>query len=277
MAFTVRKATREEIDRVFDWAVEEGWNPGLNDPEVFYRLDPEGFFVGELDGQLVGSVSAIAYNRRFGFMGLYIVRRQYRGQGYGVDLWDTGMLHLRGRNIGLACPLAQQSYYGDIAFRTAFRSTRYEGIGGGPKPDGLTDLRAVPIEKLADYDARRFPARREAFLAQWIHQPGATALGMVRGGRIAGYGVLRPCRRGHKVGPLIAGTPAVAERILAALVAAVPSQSIYLDVPAPNAEAVALAKNLRMHAVLETAWMFSAGMPRLDLAKTFGMTSRGLG
>lgn len=277
MAFTVRSATREEIAQVFDWAVEEGWNPGLNDPEVFYRLDPQGFFVGELDGRLVGSVSAVSYNRRFGFMGLYIVRREYRGQGYGVDLWDTGMLHLRGRNIGLACPVAQESYYADIGFRTAFRSTRYEGIGGGATPEGLTDLRTLPIEKLADYDARRFPARREAFLAHWIAQPGAAALGVLRGGRVAGYGVLRPCRRGYKVGPLLASTPAVAERILAGLAAAAPSQSIYLDVPQPNVGAVALAKNLRMHAVLETAWMFSAGMPRLDLAKTFGMTSRGLG
>ena len=61
-------------------------NPGLFDAESFHAADPDGFLLGELDGEPIGSVSAVRYGTEFGFLGFYIVKPAYRGQGYGLRL-----------------------------------------------------------------------------------------------------------------------------------------------------------------------------------------------
>lgn len=43
--FTLRPLTRNELGLAIDWAAAEGWNPGLQDAEVFgcagmYSADP---------------------------------------------------------------------------------------------------------------------------------------------------------------------------------------------------------------------------------------------
>ena len=64
-------------------------------------------------------------------------------------------------------------------------------------------------------------------------------------GGVAALGTVRRCRQGHKVGPLYAPGPAAAERLLRGLAAAAgPGEELFLDVPAPNAAAMALAGRL---------------------------------
>lgn len=277
MPFTIRPMTLDDLKMVLDWAVAEGWNPGLGDAEPFFVTDPAGFFLGELDGKPVGSLSAVAYDETFGFIGLNIVRPELRSQGYGVDLWDTGMLHLGARNVGLACAVAQQDYYEECGFHLAFQSTQLETIGGGTTPADLTPLREVPLQKLVDYDAKHFAVPRPRFLEAWIRQPGTTALGLLRRGRMAGYGVLRQCHVGYKIGPLLANDPAAAETLLQGLLAAAPSASVFLDMPKPNTEAAALAQRHHMRPVAETSWMYTVKSPTVDLRRVFGMTTRGMG
>jgi len=59
--FTMRRMTRAELDTAAEWAAAEGWNPGLGDATAFWATDPEGFFVGELDGEVVASISIVRY------------------------------------------------------------------------------------------------------------------------------------------------------------------------------------------------------------------------
>ncbi|CAN5678757.1 hypothetical protein BH11ARM2_BH11ARM2_21040 [soil metagenome] len=40
-----------------------------------------------LDGEPVGCISAARYGDDLGFIGLYIVRPDYRGRGHGIALW----------------------------------------------------------------------------------------------------------------------------------------------------------------------------------------------
>lgn len=277
MGFDVRVMTRAELDMALGWAIDVGWNPGRHDAAPFFATDPKGFFLGLLDGEPIGSVSAVAYGETFGFVGLYIVLPKCRGQGYSVELWDEGVMYLGGRNIGLACPNAQENYYQDCGFSLAFRSTRFESIGGGAKPRGVVALADVPFDELVDYDARLFSVPRPQFLAPWIAQPETTALGITSKGKLSGYGVLRRCQVGYKIGPLMADTPRGAETLLRALSAAAPGEAIYLDVPENNPAAVALAQRQHLRPLLQTAWMYTKGAPAVNAKRIFGMTTRGLG
>ncbi|MGB7531567.1 MAG: GNAT family N-acetyltransferase [Halobacteriota archaeon] len=107
----IRRMTEDEVAFAIDLAAEEGWNPGIHDGECFYAADPNGFFVGELDGELVGSISAVSSDDSFGFIGLYIVKPEFRGIGIGTRLWEVGRAYLTDHNIGLDGVVEQQPYY----------------------------------------------------------------------------------------------------------------------------------------------------------------------
>lgn len=79
----IRNMTRPEVNQLVEWAAGEGWNPGLRDAELFWDTDPEAFIAAELEGELIGGGCITSYEGQYGFMGFFIVRPQYRGQGLG--------------------------------------------------------------------------------------------------------------------------------------------------------------------------------------------------
>jgi GNAT superfamily N-acetyltransferase len=269
---------RDEVRFAVDLAAAEGWNPGLRDAESFYAADPGGFLVGLLDDEPIGCISAVSYEGRFGFIGLYIVMPEHRGKGYGIQLWNAAMQRLVGHNIGLDGVVAQQENYRRSGFTLAYRNVRFEGRGGGAAAGAAIDARAIPFERLCAYDRLAFPAARPSFLGAWIDQDGATALASADGDTIRGYGVIRPCREGFKIGPLFADTPDIAAVLYRDLASRAPEGSaVYLDVPEPNAEAMALAARDGMRRVFETARMYTGEPPRADIDRVFGVTTFELG
>src|SRR6478609_7753734 len=81
----------KEVAFAIDLAANEGWNPGVHDAAVFHAADPQGFLIGRVDGRPVGCISAVSYEGRFGFIGLYIVLPEHRGKGYGIEMWRAAM------------------------------------------------------------------------------------------------------------------------------------------------------------------------------------------
>lgn len=273
----VRKMAEADLALALEWAAGEGWNPGLHDAHCFYAADPQGFFVGEREGVPIGCVSAVRYGSGFGFLGLYIVKAEHRGQGFGLELWRAALGHLGDRVIGLDGVVAQQENYRKSGFRLAFRNIRQKGRGGGAAPSGLTDLAAIPIEEILRYDETAFPAPRAEFLKSWIGQPQAVALGVFDARRLKGYGVLRASREGFKIGPLFADDEETAERLFSGLLSRAPGAAVFLDTPEANPAAVTLAARHAMAPVFETARMYKNGSPEMRLERCFGVTTFELG
>jgi len=99
----------------------------------------------------------------------------------------------------------------------------------------------------------------------------------VRDGALAAWGVIRPCRTGCKIGPLVADSRVDAEAVVSALLSAVGEAEVFLDVPAINPEAVALAEGLGLAPVFETARMYTGPVPLLRISRVFGVASFELG
>src|SRR5260370_3597469 len=110
-ALQIRPMTRAEMDRALDWAAEEGWNPGLDDAGCFRQADEGGFIAGFIDGQMVASVSVVAYDHAFAFLGFYIVAPAFRGRGFGLPLCRAAMARPGDPLIGLAGVAAQPANY----------------------------------------------------------------------------------------------------------------------------------------------------------------------
>jgi ribosomal protein S18 acetylase RimI-like enzyme len=278
--YNVRAMTLQEVDIAVDWAAAEGWNPGWHDAEHFHAADPGGFLIGLLDDESVATISVIKYGVSFGFVGFYIVKPTHRGRGYGLQIWKEGLARLQGRVIGLDGVVEQQENYEKSGFVLAHRNVRYQGtsIGSGHAETAIIPLSELSFGDLSAYDRPFFPDNREQFLQRWINQPQSRALGFVRDGSLAGYGVVRACRSGYKIGPLFADNPEIAENLFLALQGNIPEKApFFLDAPAVNAAAVDLAKRHHMVPIFETARMYSGGAPHLPLDRLFGVTSFELG
>lgn len=274
----IRTMRPDDIAIAIDWAAREGWNPGLADAACFATEDPDGFLIGELDGEPAATVSCVNYGPRFAFLGFYIVRPDVRGCGHGLRIWNAAIAHAGARVIGLDGVVAQQANYRASGFAYAYANVRYGGrVAAPPTPrDGVIALADVPPAAVEADDATVFPAPRAAFLRGWIGAPGHVGRALVRDGRLVAWGVVRPCRAGHKIGPLVADDRAAAEMVLYALLPAAGGE-VFLDVPDVNRAAGALAHDLGLAPVFETARMYTGAIPPLRLDRVFGVTTFELG
>jgi len=279
----IRGMTRDELNVLVEWAAHEGWNPGLDDAEVFWATDPEGFVAAEIDGELIGGGSIVAYEKSYGFMGFFIVRPEYRGHKLGDYLWHERKRRLLARldadaAIGLDGVFKMQDYYARGGFRFVCRDLRFEGLGMDlPQPKHVIEASALPFDSIDAYDRRHFPAPRSKFLQQWIDRPGGHAVAAVDGDEIRGYAVMRPCRTGYKIGPLFAANANVAESLLVAVASRAPGEPIFLDVPEINDDALALVARYGMRVVFGCARMVLGPIPKLPDAEIFGVTTFELG
>lgn len=279
----IRPMTRDELDILVESAVDEGWNPGVNDAEIFWQTDPQGFITAEFNGEMIGGGSIVSYNGQFGFMGFFIVKPGYRGRGLGTRLWNFRREKLISRLrqpavIGLDGVFAMQDFYARGGFKFFNRSLRYQGLGTpGPLANALVDLADVPFDDLLRYDNAHFPVSRAQFLKPWITQPDSRALGVMKGNELCGYGVVRACRRGFKIGPLFAEEAQSAEDLFCALSDYARGQPLFVDAPEINPAAVSLAKRHGMKEIFGCARMYIGTPPDLPQDEIFGVTTFELG
>lgn len=269
-----------ERQRAADWAAAEGWNPGASDMACFARVDPQGFFAGRHGEEMVASISVVNYDDSFSFLGFYIVHPDWRGQGHGLRLWQAALAHAGERVVGLDGVVDQQANYRRSGFDLAYRNIRFGGQAGPlDGPSGL-EVRPVsaPFGALERLDRLVFPAARSGFWHGWLAAPGHRSCAAYDGGALAGFGTIRACREGYKIGPLVARDLGAARAVLAELLTGLPEGAeIFLDVPEPNVDAVVMARGLGLTPVFETARMYRGPAPEVDLGKVFGVTSFELG
>src|SRR3954452_20685878 len=100
-------------------------------------------------------------------------------------------------------------------------SLRHGRAKTGPRAHGRSSVVSAPSQPfsaLAAYDAAIVAAPRERFLRAWLTLPGHIALATLRDGAPTGLGVVRPCRKGAKIGPLFADDAPTARALFAALI-----------------------------------------------------------
>jgi GNAT superfamily N-acetyltransferase len=276
----IRKASRADLDILIDWAAREGWNPGLDDAAAFWAADPQGFWIAEEDGVVAAGLSLVRYGEAYAFLGLYQAHPDYRGRGIGYALWREAVSAVGDGTIGLDGVVAQQDNYRKSGFAYAHANFRYGGeVQCTEPPDTeLVSVSPVHVPMLIDYDARFNPARRDAFLREWL-KPLSTreSFALIRNAEVLGYGTIRACREGHKIGPLFADTETGADLIFRKLVTSVGAGRVYLDLPEPNAAARALCDRYNLKPVFETARMYRGPVPDLPLGQIYGITTLELG
>lgn len=276
--YIVSRMTKSEISLAIDWAAALGWNPGLHDAECFYHADPNGFFAGRVNHQIVAMGAAVIYDDTFAFCGLYMVDEHYRNHGYGLALTKERLAYIGNRNAGLDGVTDMLDKYARLGYKVAHHNARYGATGFSliqPKNNKMMPLSKINFNDLLTYDRKHFPAMRTSFLRCWIKH--GDGVGYIQEGVLCGYGVIRPCREGFKIGPLFADTPQIADSLFLQLASQANGQQFYLDIPENNPHALELVNRYQLNKVFETSRMYLKAVPELPIEEIYGITTYELG
>ncbi|XP_035659127.1 uncharacterized protein LOC118404206 [Branchiostoma floridae] len=300
--FRVRPMTSlSEFSLLFEWAVAEGWRPGVYDAETYYNQDPTGYYLAELDGVPIGAIGTIKFGEDLASITQYIVKPPFRGKGYGYRMWQEVLKKIGDRNLVLESVAAQRSNYEKSGFKSSWQTIRFRGVGrtddhvisnAGDRVT-LTSVDKVNFDDLCAFDQKVSGVSRPVFLKSWINQPGSIGLvavesidgtGQKREYRIVGYGCSRLCYEEYqsttfsrKIAPIYAETSAVGSQLCNALVATVPpGVPYYIDAIDANEGAMQIVIGFGVENVEQVTHMFTK-WNRVQQNMVYGLTDFEIG
>lgn len=278
-----RRLDLHGLKTLMSWAAAEGWNPGEHDAEVFYQTDPDGFYGFFHNDEMIAGGSVVSYNGEFGFMGLFIVKPEYRSKGIGNALWykrrDKLLSRLNeGASIGMDGVVQMQPFYAKGGFEIAFRDERHMNTGKTfTIHKNISPIEESDLDKIMAYDKKCFGFARPQFMKPWLQMPGIKTFKYTEGNQLKGFAIVRKLIDGYKICPLFADDNTIAEELYKACLNSVPGEVISMDIPVINKDAVALVKKYNAEYIFECARMYYGKPPDMDINKVFGITTFELG
>lgn len=254
---TYRIAKFSELPLILDWAADEGWNPGLEDAEVFFAADSAGFFVAvDPQDKPIASISVVNHTADFAFLGLYIVRQEFRGRGVGLGLWKQALKHAGSRTVGLDGVEAQQNNYRASGFVYAGTTTRFTGLltERASREIQVADPREIPT--LIQMEAAASGVSKPNYLRPWLTRSSTrTTFAKRENSASVGFCTIRRCQTGAKIGPLVAPNIDVARELIAHAAQGIDGP-ISMDVPETSTALTELCKTMGWQPCFNTARMY---------------------
>lgn len=262
-AVLYRTARQEELPVMVEWAAAEGWNPGLDDAPAFLAADAGGFFVAERDGVPLACISVVNHSDDFAFLGFYICRPEYRGQGIGFALWQHALDHAGARTVGLDGVADQEANYARSGFVRTGASVRMQGALTAQADPQVRLADTSDVQDLLALDSQANGINRPAFMSAWLTGAGTRkTVVLEENGGLTGFATLRRCRDGVKLGPVIAPDTASAMRLVRAGLTVLGSDLVIIDVPSENTALMAHLAELGFAETFATARMYRGPAPQ---------------
>jgi GNAT superfamily N-acetyltransferase len=227
---------------------QAGWNQTEADWRRFLDLAPDGCFVAELDGAAAGTAAAFVFGP-VAWVAMVLVEESLRGRGVGAALVRHALDFLDRRAVHTvrldATPLGRPLYE-KLGFVAEYTLLRYAGAlppAATGRAEGVRVVPAAPghLDRLARLDRAVTGADRELLLRQLFAERPDLWRVAEESGEVTGYLASRPGARACQVGPCLA-RPGAGPALLADAWRRHAGQSVFVDVPADHAAAVAAAE-----------------------------------
>jgi predicted N-acetyltransferase YhbS len=245
-----------------------------------FPLQPENFLIARDGEQIVGSAAAFNYGP-FAAIGLVGVHPQHQRRGIGYAI----MAHLVAALEQQGCPIMYLDatemgapVYAKLGFVEDGRTYRFSRPAHQPTdeplPEGITVASADMLEMLAAWDARYFGTSRLPLLEdQERNQPGRILIAHDPAGNLAGL----LCAQEAILGPWVATSPAIAEKLLRAALRLEYKEEVRVIFPAANPHTAPLLARYGFVPARNIAHMQRGGSDPRDLPNYYGQTSFMLG
>jgi GNAT superfamily N-acetyltransferase len=192
-----------------------GWNQTAADWERFLSAGPEGCFVAEREGRVVGTSTTIIYEGRFAWIGMVLVEQQCRGQGFGTALLECTIRHLDSRNV--PCMKLDATPQGRVLYEKLGFVSEYDIERWMLKrqPREIVTMKSpVEIQDVLRLDREIFGADRSELLRSLTETTPDFTLVARGGARIEGYAFGRRGSLADHLGPWMALSEDVAATLL---------------------------------------------------------------
>jgi ribosomal-protein-alanine N-acetyltransferase len=288
----IRPAQVSDIPAIVCWARSEEFAPGFGDVDIYRNTDKQGIWVGWIGESPVGCIAGIKYNDIYGFIGLYIVKPEYRGLGYGHQLWEHALLHLQGvKCVGLEAASHLITNYAEWGFQASSQTIRWQLFNPDEENRAQAALNQqdftavtgseIPLEAIKKYDSEREFTARPHFLSQWLeHQSGKVIALIDKYNNCHGFARIRPCLlpagEGWRIGPILADSPILAEVLILNLLVE-HKGVILIDSPQPNSSAQSLLSSLGFREISATTRMYKGSHKAALTKDVYGLACLELG
>lgn len=296
-ALRIRSMSLAELVEIREnWLIPEGW-PGMKGTlTAAYANDPDGFYLLEKEGQKIASISVVTYPQiKLAYIGFYVVTKPFRGQGYGKLLITKTMEYASTKlgitSFGLNCVENTVPMYEQHGFKVATVDEiwKYTATSDTKQTTNVaTNLNNIDQNLLAQiiaFDATILGAQRKAYLTEFLFKPSTITVIAQEDGKIQGYGVIserEPAiaepNKSYRVGPLYANDADIAQGLLKQLITvAQTNESVYLETPGNNPDAVKMVKALGFEKIGQQAKLFKGAVPDFAVSSMFCYNSIAIG
>jgi ribosomal protein S18 acetylase RimI-like enzyme len=268
---TVRRLNADDLARIDGvlmraFGVNVSFRP--SSLELNFGIQPDGWWVAETASGLVGMVGAV----RFGpvaYIGLMGVDPEWQGRGIGGQLFGTLVAELD--RHGCTTLLLDATPEGELLYRRfgfVEDGMAYDMRRTPPQSSIRPEvaLRSPQVHEISTLDREAFGADRRVALEYLLSDPANQALVIENEGYVVAQSWV--------IGPLIARTPDVAERLLAC-VSYRPAERMMIS--AGNEQGVRLIERYGFKVRKEVKHMRRGDAPRGDRRMIYGQASLALG
>jgi GNAT superfamily N-acetyltransferase len=244
LPFHIRLMTEDDVPEGLRLSGQNGWNQLAADWQRFLAMQPDGCFLAELEGRLIGTACGCIFGS-VAWVALVLVDPAYRQQGIGTALMHRVLEFLEAEQVPTirldATPMGQPIYE-KLGFVAEYSLVRYEGVlPATAVVEGVESATAADVDAICRLDAEIHQTDRRKFLER-LFAENPEAMRVVRGGdQILGYAGARPGARAVQIGPCLGGVDA-GRMLLADALQRHAGKAVFIDIPVSHENAIALAR-----------------------------------
>lgn len=255
----VRKLEERDIDDAIALTNLEDWGYTRADFRRLLALSPNGCFVAESEGRVVGVLTTTMYDR-LAFLGAVIVHPELRGQGVGKAMMEVALNYLSAagvRTVRLNALLHAIPFYERLGFHGEYEIVRWRGPATAGRMRAVRPVRRSDLEAIARFDAPFFGADRLPLLDRLEQEFSSTFLVVEVRGAIRGYIVGNPSGDSCEIGPWVVepGDAGVASDLFQGLILAAGTSELAFSGPIRNEGLLEFARTPRFKEAFRTLRM----------------------
>ncbi len=230
-----------DIPFVLGLIENEKWQYSDSDLKRLLSLQPDGCFIAWKDGERAGIVSTIIYDD-YAFLGMLIVKDEFRRLGIGRELAEYAINHLKDKNIKtieLDGVFNAVEMYRSLGFKDKYLSLRFVKKHGAKSDDTML-YQPLNFEGITEFDFRMTKISRKGLIEKYLEEFQKSVF-ILQKEKIKSYAVVHPGNKGHvSISLFISELSNSAEILLNSILKRFQNKTVNVGVPAINRDAVKL-------------------------------------
>ncbi len=232
---TLRSLTMADVPAGLALCRAAGWNQTEADWELLVALGGERGVAALAGERVVGTLTSVAFEDRFAWVGMVLVEPEMRGRGIGRALLEAALDRLGARPARLDATPQGHPLYRSLGFVDECRLSRMTSSASAPadppQAEGPRPMRRADLDAVGEWDREVFGADRRRLLRWALDLAPKQAFVLEAGGGLVGYCLGRSGRLFGQIGPVVAASMDAAARLVAACRLELLGTPLAIDVP----------------------------------------------